>query len=442
MKTGKIVVVGLAAALVGVLALCGLTAVGTYAWLNANTAGVRLFYHEDTSYELIETETYPVDGAARLTVDTAFGDVSITTHEANVIEVEKVITAWGEDLDSAKRKAEKLSIEIEQTGDHLRIHYKPEESSEILAFGEVRADVVDFNIKVPAETSVKVDSSFGALSVQGITGGANLAGRFGDITVTDVTGPLVAKSANGAIVASSIEAGEESVHLETTFGSIKAEGVSGSSLYVRTSNGEIDLKKIDLEEGLAIENQFGAIRLEDFQAASLKLADTNGNVKLMNGTFNGPLDASTKFGSLDVQNVTAEKYVLETNNGDLSIDGARGEILLTNQFGDITVLNAEEAVLTAKSSNGKISFSGTLDEDVSHQLETSFGDIVLAIPEASSFSLSLNAHMGRIESEIPVSLSGAIEATHWEADMNGGGNLLTMKTNSGNIYILGLDATN
>lgn len=438
MKAGSFIVIILTLVLVGVLALCGLTAFGTYTWINANTGGVRLFYYENTSYELIETDTYTVGGAAKLTIDSAFGDVTITTHEANVIEVEKVITAWGEDEESAKQKAENLQVEIEQTGDKLSIRYDPDEDSEVLGFGEVRGDVVDFNIKVPAETTVEVDSSFGKISLEGVTGGADLTGRFGDISVTRVSGPLVVKGTNGALDISFIDAGKESVHLESTFGSITVEDLSGLSLYTGTSNGEIDLKDINLVEGLSIDNRFGAIQVEDFQAEAFKLLDANGGIRLVNGTLDGPIDVTTTFGDLFVSNVEAERYVLETNNGSLSLDGARGELQLSNQFGTITVLNAEQAVLTAKSSNGKISFSGSLDEDASHLVETSFGDIALAIPENSHFSLSLDAGMGKINSEIPVMLSGSMSETHWEADINEGGNQLTMKTNNGNIYILKL----
>ncbi|RPI86822.1 MAG: hypothetical protein EHM41_07120 [Chloroflexi bacterium] len=438
MKAGTIIILILTIVFVGVLALCGLTAFGTYSWFNANTDGVHFFYSEDTSFELVETETYPVSGAVDLILDTSFGNISITTHEANVIEIEKEITAWGEDKESAQARAESLPIEIKQNGDSLSITYKPENRSDVAIFGEVRGDSVNFNIKVPAETAVEVDSSFGKILLDGVTGGANLTGGFGDITVTNVSGSLVVKGMQSKLDVSTVDAGEESIHLETTFGGITAEGLSGASLFVRTSNGEMVLTEINTAEGLAMENQFGAIRLEEFQAESLKLVDMNGAVELLNGTLNGPLDASTTFGEITVTNVEAERYVLDTNNGNLVIDGAQGELQLSNQFGPITVLNAEQAILTAKSSNGMISFSGSLDEDASHLVETSFGEIALAIPEDSNFSLSLDAQMGKIDSEIPVMLSGSMSENHWEADMNEGGNKLTMKTNNGNIYILKL----
>jgi hypothetical protein len=122
----------------------------------------------------------------------------------------------------------------------------------------------------------------------------------------------------------------------------------------------------------------------------------------------------------------------------MELDGAQGKLELTNSFGEIRVSNAREAVLAIKNATGAISFSGALDESVSHRVETTFADITLQIPSDTAVTLDLETSFGDIKTDLPLTLSGELDETAWRADLNGGGAELVVRTNNGDISVLAI----
>ena len=141
---------------------------------------------------------------------------------------------------------------------------------------------------------------------------------------------------------------------------------------------------------------------------------------------------------MKVTGVEAPDYQLSTSNGDLTIEGASGSLKIDNSFGDISIIDAVNVSLDVEGNNGSITFTGSLNP-TPHTIKNSFGDITLTIPPDSAFDVTLDASFGKIDSELPLSLTGTLDngtdSNHWEATINGGGPELKATTSNGDITI-------
>lgn len=437
MKARTVVILISAAALLGTLGLCGLTTLSTYRWVQDR--GLQLARFENVSAKVTETRSYPAGQPFVLEVETDLGDIAVSAHAGESVEVEIIKTGWGETEAEARQAAEAVQIREETGPDRLRLVYREPEQAEMVFIGQAHSDSASFNIKVPANSAVTLHTAIGDLLLRGTTGGAELESSFGQVTVQDLAGGLAVQGSNASLAVESVQAGAEDIRLETSFGGLVAEDLAGRNIHLRSATGEVSARGIRAAGELTLENQFGATKLEDVQAASLAVVSQNSNVELRQGVIEGQLTVQTGFGDLEVQGVQAAGYTLGTSQGKLILEGAQGLLNLTNTFGEILVTDAREAILSVSNQNGLISFTGSLAPGTGHTLETTFDDIRLTIPRDSAFDLSLETQFGKLVSELPVSLSGQVSETSWQGRLNGGGPELRAVTQNGNISILALE---
>lgn len=401
-------------ALVIVCGLCALTGYGTYAWFNANRANVRFFDTANVSAQVTENQTF--DSKPNLIIDSDSGSITIIADDSPDIAVEMVKTGWGTDQAEAEAVANSLKVTIEETAQALKLTYRaPEEFGVVVNRGG--NERVDFTIHLPRETALEIDSGFGDISLAGLTQSVQVKNSFGDITAKD------------------IQAGENPLHLETSFGDLTVETSHGNEIFIGTSNGKINVTDLTATENMEISNQFGGIHLDGVNSSTLTVTSQNGDIEVLDGTLTADATVTNAFGDISLQNVEAASYTVESQNGKVTLDGVRGSVKVTNSFGDIELTNGVQATLDLSSSNGDVTYTGSLNAEADHQLENSFGDITLTLPEDSAFDLSLETSFGDINSEFPVTLTGTLNESSWQAEMNGGGKLITATTNNGNISL-------
>ncbi len=437
MKSRPILIIILSISLLLVCALCALTGYSTYSWLNRQPGGFRLWNVNPISAQVQESRDFEVAGAATLEIYSDAGDITVTAAEVDQIEVEMTRTAWGASEEDAQVAAKALPVTITQDGDQLTIRFEQPENITLLG-NSGGLESVDFTIRVPVETSVKLETHFGEISLTGTTGRAELTGSFGNLSAFGVTGALEMRSSQADLDVTSVNAGTAAVTLETSFGDINVQDLAAGDTTLSTSNGALHASQLELSGSLTVENQFGETTLEQVDAETLDITSSNGKVEVTTGTLDGELHISNTFGDITVRETTAASYTLETSNGELSLEDCRGEINLTNSFGDILVSRAEAAILNITTTNGKIAFSGSLDPTAAHSLENSFGDIQLAIPADSVLDIEFETQFGEIDSEMPITVSGELSPTSLRGTLNGGGALLKATTSNGDISLIAL----
>ncbi|MBC8249530.1 MAG: DUF4097 family beta strand repeat protein [Anaerolineales bacterium] len=352
--------------------------------------GVRFFYRADTHVEETVEETFVVDGPAVLDLENVFGDVTVTGGAGDEVQVTARLSLWGADEEDARHQAE---VRMTQDGNRITVRVvRPEYT---YAFASTRRDPqVDFDIRVPFETSLQLVTSNG------------------DLTVSTVTG---------------------TVELETSFGTIRAEDVNGA-VSARFSNGDITLIGLSDAGDLEVETNFGALVLQDVTADSITAHTSSGRIRVSEGTLSGALDLENNSGDVTVEGVRAASYRLTSMSGNLTLNECSGPLDLRTDFGSIEVRNGTEVQLALKTSRGEVYFSGRLHAQGEHRVESDFGDVRLVLPADAAFDLDAKTDFGSIDTDFPVTVTQFGEK-HLVGEVNGGGPLLRIKVNRGDITL-------
>ncbi|MDY7075560.1 MAG: DUF4097 family beta strand repeat-containing protein [Chloroflexota bacterium] len=352
--------------------------------------GMRFFYITDTNVKDTLQETFVVDGPAVLDLEADLGDVTVTGSDGDEVEVVANLNLWGANEEDARRQ---VDVQMTQTGNRITVRVVRPETIYI-GIVNITGSRADFEIRVPFETSLQLETDSG------------------DLAVGDVTGAM---------------------ELETSFGNIQIEDVSGA-VSARSSSGDITLVGLSDGGDLEAETDFGKMILRNIIADSLTAHSDSGDIQAEEVELNGALDLETDFGDVVAVSVDATSYRLVSGSGSLTLDGCSSLLDLKTDFGDIEVRNATEAALTLKTSSGRVYFSGSLDAEGDHRVESEFGDVHVILPADAAFDLEAETDFGSIETDFAVTVS-QFEEKHLTGQVNGGGPLLWMKTSSGDITL-------
>lgn len=390
-------------------------------WMGMTRLGalqIRLgdFVQETVKATADEEQRFNVSGPATVNVNKgdlpAFGDVTVVTGSEDEVVVTARKTAWGVDEASAQAALDALKVVIDQRGDTISVSVdRPEE---VFSFGNARPDRVDFTITVPAEASVYAVTDFGDLSVSGTSGDVHLDTDFGKVSVDGVA--------------------SETVDVHSSFGEINLENIEAQDVTVRGNAGEIVLQGVNATGAMELDTDFGPVTFGTGSAESLDAQTNSGNVKLENLTIEEMVTAKSDFGGVTLTAVSAGSYDVSSNSGTITIDGASGSVKAHTDFGDVSVTGAQEVNIDLSTNSGSIEFAGTLGGGP-HTIQTDFGSIRMSLPDDSELAVELQTDLGRIQSDLPITLTGSQENDHWTGTVNGGGASLTAETNSGDITI-------
>jgi DUF4097 and DUF4098 domain-containing protein YvlB len=431
MKTKWLVVIILILAL---LCVCGVIIFILASQLHLGGGGVQLGLPRinNISAEADEEQRFTVSGAAALDVDNAAGDITVTGGEGSEIVVTAHKTAWANSEAEAQADLETLKVDITQTGNTIKVKVVKPQTLTIAGAG--RSDTVDFTISVPEETSVSVHTGYGEVSLSGTTGDANLYSSYGNLTISGLQGGLNAETNSGVIEASIVNAGQAAITLSSDYGNVSLENSSAGDVSARSSSGSITLKDVQAINNMSAKSGYGKIQGASASAATLT-ADTNsGEVTLSGLSIDGALDAHSDYGAISLKQVAAGSYDLSSNSGDVSVDSASGSVKISSDYGDIEVTNGDQVTLDLDTNSGTVSYSGTLGKGP-HSVNSNYGAITLALPADSALSVDLKTDYGRVRSDLAVTMSGDLNEEHWVGTINGGGESLTVTTNSGDIRI-------
>ena len=373
--------------LLEVLVCAGIVAVVWSA--RGSLSGVRFFYVTDTRIEETVEETFEVDGPATLDLESDFGDVVVLPSDGDQVEILAQLDLWGADEEDARQQ---IDLQMSQEGDTIIV--RTQRPSYVSVFTFNQASRVDFEIRVPDDTTIEV-----ALSS-------------GDVEVRNVNGTMT---------------------LETDFGSIEVDDTQGL-VHAQSSSGDITLTDLSDAGDTEVSTDFGTITIRNIEAESLTAQTDSGTVSVLSGEIDGSLDLESSFGDVSSDSVTAASYRLHSSSGDLTLHRCSGTIDLNTDFGSIEVSECTEAILALTTSSGDVTFSGSLSDEGPHRVESDFGDVQLTLPKDAAFDLDADTDFGSIETNFAVTTT-QFDEDNIVGEVNGGGPLLRVVVSSGDITI-------
>ena len=275
----------------------------------------------------------------------------------------------------------------------------------------------DFVITVPRNLELaKIETDGGNVKATGIAGRAQIQSGGGSIRVDDVAGSIEAETGGGTIDI----------------------GTAGGDLNVRTGGGNI---RIASAKGkLAAESGGGSINVVScLQGATLDTGGGNIQVERCQGTVR----ATTGGGSVDLGDIGGPAEI-ETGGGSIRLASAKGPVKAETGGGCIE-LNGVPSARAETGGGGIIARFLASGDRTDSILETSAGDITVYL--ASDLSISIRANIELANGHKILSdfsdIHIASEGGDWgprtvsaEGQLNGGGPVLKVRTNSGNIKFI------
>src|ERR1700704_1929529 len=180
--------------------------------------------------------TFQVSGPVNLEVQTRSGNITVRSGPAGTVSVRgKVFVGDHWLFGGDRRMGEVHEIEqnppLRQQGNSIHIDYV-----------NVRNISVDYEITVPAETSVRAHTGSGNETIEGVHGNADLQSGSGDMRLSRLTGDIRVQSGSGNLRAREISG---PVHGGTGSGDVEVEETGAGDVDLHTGSGNITARGLN-----------------------------------------------------------------------------------------------------------------------------------------------------------------------------------------------------
>jgi DUF4097 and DUF4098 domain-containing protein YvlB len=275
----------------------------------------------------------------------------------------------------------------------------------------------EFVISVPRRLdSAKIETGGGNVKTTGVAGRVEIASGGGNLHVDDIGGEVSAETGGGAIEVGSVDG---NLTLQTGGGNIKIASAKGQ---IMAESGGGSLVVLSGLQGAVLETGAGSIRVGKCSGA-VKATTGGGSVDL--GEIGGSAQIETGAGSIRLASAKG-RVQAETGGGSIQLDGAASVQAETSAGGIVVKLLSSDSTGARNNST----------------LETSAGDITVYLANDLAISIRAqieiaNGHTIRSDfTDIHVSTEGGDygpKTVTAEGSLNGGGPVLKVRTNSGNV---------
>ena len=157
------------------------------------------------------------------------------------------------------------------------------------------------------------------------------------------------------------------------------------------------------------------------------LADS-GDVRIEG--IDGPVECETDSGEIKVSNIGSDVRA-HTDSGGIHIEAIKGPVDVRTDSGHIEALEIE-GTIDAKTDSGDIRLSQTKVAAVCAQADS--GRIRVQLAASGGYSVRARTDNGRIE--LPVMTRQRLSKHELEGDIRGGGSVVDLETDSGDIEVL------
>ena len=233
-------------------------------------------------------KTLQVSGPVDLEVFTHSGDVTVRAGSSGSIFIRGKIYV-GDRWFGGRRDDDVHAIEqnppIHQSGNSVHIDY--------VNYHNIS---VDYEITVPADTTIRSHTGSGDQILEGTRGNADVQTGSGDVKLSNITGEIHLQTGSGDVRAHSISG---PVHGGTGSGNIEIEETASGDIDLHTGSGNVTARGVN--GGFHGETGSGDVTAEGTQTGTWEIRTGSGNVHVrLPGNAAFEADISTSSGSVDV----------------------------------------------------------------------------------------------------------------------------------------------
>jgi DUF4097 and DUF4098 domain-containing protein YvlB len=359
----------------------------------------------------------PVQAGGRLVVRADAGSVSVKPGTAERLDCQVRLRAHTSDAAQARRYFEAYELTLrplEGGGAYLSARTPRERRGSVQAGAE-------FQITIPVRFNVDVETKGGGIDVERLDGELTAVTAGGNIRTGDVAGATRVETAGGGIHLGNIGSRLEA---RTAGGGIRIGNVNGDAT-LETSGGEIIAGQI---------------------AGALAAQTAGGDVVLRGAT--GSIAARTSGGQIQI-GASDGPVLAQTAGGSIRLLGSRGRMDVKTAGGSIDLWQIRSAVEAATAAGRILAQIDPADKTFAPcEFQNAAGDVLVYVPPdlALTVDAAIDVAAGYdIITDFPLQIqrekdSFVQRTLRGRGDLNGGGEVLRIRTVSGNIEIRKLDA--
>jgi hypothetical protein len=149
----------------------------------------------------------------------------------------------------------------------------------------------------------------------------------------------------------------------------------------------------------------------------------------------GRVNLSTGDGKIELAGLKGEMD-LRSGDGSENLDGVDGRLHASSGDGHIRA-NGRFDELDLKTGDGHVEVSASAGSSLATgwRLETGDGNVSLEVPGELAADVDLHTSDGHIDLDMPITTEGKIQEGTVHGKLNGGGNLITIRTGDGSIQL-------
>jgi DUF4097 and DUF4098 domain-containing protein YvlB len=226
------------------------------------------------------SETYPVGPGAEIDIDVLSGTVIIVAGSEGVVEVTGTL---GDGVES-------LEIDGDEDGVYIEVEYDEH------YHGRQQVDT-DLTIRLPAGSTLTVETVSASISVDGVTGELDLESVSGSVDIATMPAALDVETVSGNIYVASAPADSDvssvngTIEIQVVGGSIDVENVSGETMI---HGGVIDNGDLESVSGNitchAIPGPDGSLDIETMSGIITLVIDSTLTASFDLSTFSGSIE--------------------------------------------------------------------------------------------------------------------------------------------------------
>jgi DUF4097 and DUF4098 domain-containing protein YvlB len=321
-----------------------------------------------------------IPAAALVDIQVPHGDVTVTPSGDDQIHVQAHQVVYASNDRAARRNLEALAPQLTINGTNVT-----------LRAADASNGRADLTIEIPNGAVPTVTAGHGDVTIEGLTGDANVAAERGDVKVDNLGG---------------------GVHVHMSKGEFSAHAVAGEL----SLQGHLDDVSIsDVRGKVALDGDFfGDTNLAHISSA-VHFHSSRTDVEVVSI----PGDLSIDSGDLQLNTATGPARI-STSAKDVECTGITGDLRVEDGDGDISV--------------GVVA---PLGEVAVHNRN---GAINLTVPPGAGFQLQATARNGEIESKLSLPVSSAGEGQSVSGQVGDGGPRIELVADHGDIAITPIEA--
>ena len=281
-------------------------------------------------------KTFVVQPGGHFKAITQGGDIVIKTSDVPEVRIRAKQVIHASTEKEADEILSKLTLTLEQTGNDVTAESKYEKRGVGTWFGSWPPVNVSFEVTVPKNFNLNLNTSGGDIAVESLTGNVRARTSGGDLKFARIDGDIDAGTSGGNIV---LQEGTARAKLSTSGGDIQVDRAGGPT-EVSTSGGNIELNSVaTLISATTSGGDVRAVITGPLTQDTL-LSTSGGevDVKVAKGT-GFQLDASTSGGDVraDGLTITIEKGGSGKSRLSGAVNGGGPRLKLRSSGGDVTI---------------------------------------------------------------------------------------------------------